>query len=351
MRTDMTMGAVRWHARDDLRLDRVPLPRLIEPDQVIIEVLACGICGSDIEEWTAGPLAIPSRTVEGTVVADLITLGHEFCGRVVSAGPRSVVDVGSLVAVEVNMTCGECRACREGRSTQCASTVALGLQADGGLAEYVVVPSRLCVVAPSSTDPARLALAEPLAVAVHAIRRASLGRDERIVVLGAGSLGLLTALLLQREGHQVLVVDTIEARLRIGERLGIRSMGAWDFDEESMSGRFSVCFEATGAGAAFSAGQRSLCIGGRLILLGVGTEVLGVTAWQLVERELTVIASKSHTLDDFIEAVRVISQGLEGADAIITHRFELAEALNEFEQLRRRPQDSIKRTMVRNQGS
>ena len=187
------MLAVRWHARGDVRVEAVPPPAPPGPGDVQLQVSWCGICGTDLEEWISGPVFIPvaaPHPVTGRRAP--LVLGHEFAGVVVAvgdgvAGPRP----GQRVAVDTIVSCGSCRWCRHGEVTRCPALGALGLHGDGGLAQLCNAPARMCLPVPDTVADDEAALAEPLAVAVRALRRGGLGPGERVAVVGAGAVGLM----------------------------------------------------------------------------------------------------------------------------------------------------------------
>ena len=338
------MLALRWHDRLDIRLERVEVPCLSDPADVLLAVEACGICGTDIEEWREGPLAIPIERVSGNTP---ITLGHEFCGRIVIAGGETPFHPGQLVAVEVNIPCGGCMACRDGRTNNCPFIVALGLQDDGGLAEYVVVPASSCVAVDSAVDPRVLAFAEPLAVGVHAISRVELREDDDVAVFGAGAVGILLALLLRSQGCAVVVVESSAKRRDTARQLGFEVRDSEPLGLEDGSPRqFDVCFEATGNPGAVRDALKVTRQGGKIVLLGVSNQDLGISQWSLVEREVSLISSKSHTMEDFGGAVQRLVSGEIDVASLPIGEFALSDALVAFEGAVSRPDDYLKRMMV-----
>ena len=337
------MLALRWHGRRDIRLDIVDIPTVDRPTDVLLAVEACGICGTDIEEWREGPIAIPAERVQREPQCPLV-LGHEFCGRVIDAGRDAPFELGQLVAVEVNIPCGACAACRDQRSNNCPSIVALGLQDDGGLAEFVVVPASSCIAVDGSVDPRVLAFAEPLAVAVHAVSRVDLRPRESIAIFGAGAIGLQIALLLRNGGHSITLVECSAARRELATQLGFDAIDAELVGQKRAE--FDVCFEATGNPSAVSDAVDATRPGGTVVLLGVSTQDLGLSAWRLVEGEISLISSKSHTMKDFAEAVEALVSGAIDVSALPLGLFPLEDALLAFSGVLAQPDAYAKRMMV-----
>ena len=187
------MLAARWHARRDIRIDEVPEPGTPPPGWVRMKVAACGICGTDLEEYTEGPLMIPvdePHPLTGGIAP--LTLGHESVGVVVEAAADVELEPGTPVAVETNVFCGTCYWCRRREFQLCEKLGSLGLMGDGGLAEQMIAPAYTCF--PYRNVAATTAvLAEPLSVAVRAVRRGGVRVGSSVAIVGAGTVGLLTA--------------------------------------------------------------------------------------------------------------------------------------------------------------
>jgi (R,R)-butanediol dehydrogenase/meso-butanediol dehydrogenase/diacetyl reductase len=185
--------AVRWHARGDVRVEEVPPPPPPGPGVVQLSVSWCGICGTDLEEWQDGPLFIPVGAPHPVTRARApLVLGHEFAGVVTAVGEGVTEPArGQRAAVDTIVYCGTCHWCRRGEVIRCASLGALGLHADGGLAGLCNAPARMCLPVPDRVPDDEAALAEPLAVAVRALRRGGLQPGERVAVVGLGAVGLM----------------------------------------------------------------------------------------------------------------------------------------------------------------
>ena len=187
------MLAVRWHARGDVRVEEVPPPAPPGPGELQLRVRWCGICGTDLEEWLSGPVFIPAAVPHPLTGARApLILGHEFAGVVVAVGAGVTGPMpGQRVAVDTIVSCGGCHWCQRGEVTRCPALGALGLHGDGGLAELCNAPAPMCLPVPDTVADDEAALAEPLAVAVRALRRGGLRPGERVAVVGAGTVGLM----------------------------------------------------------------------------------------------------------------------------------------------------------------
>ena len=246
-----------------------------------MEVAACGLCGSDLHEYLHGPIYIPKQPHPLTGVMPPVTLGHEFSGRVVDVGARvSGVRTGDRVAVNPCLVCGECRWCRSGRPNHCAKLATIGLSRDGALAPLVAVPAYGCHVLPADVDDEQGAVVEPLAVAVHACRRARLCEGEHVAVIGAGPIGLLVLQVARARGAgSVTMVEPREERRRLAHELGADAVidpatgdPARTIADFTDGARADVVFECVGSPAAFASAFRAAGKGGRVVLVGLVPE-------------------------------------------------------------------------------
>lgn len=303
-------------------------PPPLAPGEARVAIRACGICGSDL------------HTFEGRhpFVSYPVYPGHELGGVVVEAGPGvSPTWVGRAVTIEPSLVCGTCENCRAGRYNICDALRVMGFQAPGGMAESFAVPADRLVELPPRLTAEQGAGLEPLAVAIHAARLpASLaGRD--VLVLGGGTIGLLTGQVARVYGaRRILVVDLLPMRCALAQQLGLDALRA-DTDLESgvrraFQGRPpDVAFECVGAEATLRHAISLVRKGGEIIVVGVfGREVL-VPAALVQDRELHLRGSLMYTRTDFQEAARLAEEGRVQVDPLVTHRIPLADVRTAFE--------------------
>jgi (R,R)-butanediol dehydrogenase / meso-butanediol dehydrogenase / diacetyl reductase len=327
------MRALRWHAARDVRLDEVPEPRAAR-DEVVIEVAACGLCGSDLHEYLHGPVYIPKRPHPLTGLVPPVTLGHEFSGRVVEVGEAAErLRVGDRVAVNPCLLCGECVWCRRGQPNYCAKLGSLGLSRDGALARFVSVPEYGCHPLPDGVSDEEGATVEPLAVTAHAWRRARLSGGEPVAVVGAGPIGLLLVQVLRAKGAGfIAVIEPREERRTLARALGadlvvdpVGGDAARAIAEATDGERAEAAFECVGSGAAFDLATRVTGKGGRVVLVGLIPEAVSMNALSLLAHEKEIIGSSAY-VGEFADAIALLARGQVRVEPLITGRVPLARA-------------------------
>lgn len=298
------MRAVRWHARNDVRLDEVPVP-VPGDTQVLIRVEAAAICGTDVDEVRFGPITVPVQPHPVNGRSAPITLGHEIVGVVAEAGPASGVSVGARVAPWPSNPCGRCRDCTTGHANRCSLQVALGMSADGGMADFLVVEGARCVPVGPDVSPERAVLVEPFAVALHGVHQVDLS-GRRVAVIGIGSLGLCVVEAAVLAGAaEVIALSRSESAREAAREAGATAApveDAGDVDAE-------VVFETAGAAPAIAASVAAVRRGGRILVLGGHPRPTEVDLLDLTIREIALQGSVSHCLADFVEAARAITAG------------------------------------------
>lgn len=273
-----------------------PRPR---PGQVVVAVERCGICGSDrhfLEAHALPPGAVP---------------GHEVAGIVAATGSGAPLGLeGERVAVLPCPRCGECDACRRGDTQLCPGQrdTFLGLgRNDGGFAEHVAIDAAACFPVPRGTTAAQASFAEPLAVGLHAVRRATLTPDDRVLVLGAGPIGLaVTCSLAHDRIADVTVSDLNAERVSLAETLGARPAV-----EPRPIEAFDVVFECAGHPATPQLALRAVRSGGRIVLVGViaGGQSVGLRSDMWTAKEADVRPSNTYRTEEFAEAVEIVASG------------------------------------------
>jgi (R,R)-butanediol dehydrogenase / meso-butanediol dehydrogenase / diacetyl reductase len=323
------MLALRWHGRGDVRLDEVAPPPPPGPGEVQVAVAWCGICGTDVEEFRHGPVFVPVDAPNPlTGRRAPLTLGHEFSGRVVAAGPGVAAPaVGERVAVDTLVFCGECWWCRRHQVSLCDRLAALGLMADGGLAPLCNAPAYSCLPVPDAVSDEAAALAETLAVAVRALRRGGLRLGERVAVVGGGAVGLMAAQAARAGGAaEVLVVEPLPARRAVARQLGLATAAPGGVP----AGGFDLVVECSGNPRAVAGAVAAARKGGRVVLVGIYAGETPLPLHALVAAEKSLVGSLSHVYDeDFAAAIGLLAAGAVRAEPLVSHRVPLSRALDD----------------------
>jgi L-iditol 2-dehydrogenase len=293
----------------ELRKADAPAPGAAE---VVVRVQECGICGSDLKMW-AGTHAF---------MRPPIVMGHEIVGVVEETGPGVDVEPGTIVTVFPPVGCGTCFHCASGREQLCEAMEFFGGQRAGGFADYVVVPATHVLPIPDAVPNEVRVLIEPLSVAVHAVARGSPTADDRCVVVGAGGIGLFTALVLRHAGVAgVLVSDVLAERRRRAEAAGFATI---DPTSELLRDAVARMIRPEGADAVYECvGSQQTIVdalavtrkGGNTVIVGNAPAELGLDGLALQRGDRSLIGVLMYDVDDFRTAMRLLSDGLmDGLD-------------------------------------
>jgi threonine dehydrogenase-like Zn-dependent dehydrogenase len=270
-------------------------------DGLTVHVAGSGICGSDLHLLGFGPMPV--------------TLGHEFAGR---------LDDGSAVAVEPLIACGHCERCERGDYHLCPDVLIIGISGDGGMAEAIAVPQRCLIPLDPGVDPVDAAVVEPLAVAVHGLRRAGLEPGARVTVIGGGSIGLAAVAVALAAGCEVAVVARHPHQRAAAEQLGA-ALGPSAAD---------IVVEAAGTESALETATEVAVPGAAIALLGTYWDGLRGPGFPFTTKELRLVGSfaycRHETGRDMEDAATILAADPTIADALITHRFPLEDAAEAF---------------------
>lgn len=303
-----------------------PTPR---PGEVIVKVGAVGICGSDLN--IAAGLFPPTPFP--------IIPGHEFAGEIVATTPGvDFLTDGDRVAIDPSLFCGHCRWCRIGRGNLCDSWGAIGDTVNGAAAEYVAVPAVNCHHIPDDMSYAAAAAIEPLSCAVHAIDIAPPRVGESVLVVGGGTMGLLTGQLYARGGASHLaLVERKRDRLTIGSQVGFHS--THDTVASALATNpdgYDLVIDATGVPAAIQDAFGAVAKGGRFLQVGVAPPdaELRISPFQIYNQEITVIGSMA-VLNSYAPALELMADTAVNIAPLLTHNLPLESYPDAFEALRR----------------
>jgi (R,R)-butanediol dehydrogenase/meso-butanediol dehydrogenase/diacetyl reductase len=320
--------AAVFHGPRDVRIEDVPDPAPPRVDEVVLEVTRAAICGTDAAEWDHGPVLCKPGVI----------LGHEFVGRVVEAGNAvTALNEGTRVVSGAGISCGRCRWCLSHRTNLCAEYRTLGLQIDGGLAQYVTSPASICRAVPDLCDDDGAAMAQPLAVALHALSRIAQRPDDVVAVIGVGGIGsfIVAGASHRSTEGRVVAIDIDDERLATASALGAhQTANATDQDlaelllELTDGVGFDVVVEATGAAHAPSAATAGARRGGRVLLVGLHAAPREMNLTPMILREVDIVTTVAHVCDSDLPAALELLAASDVAEVTAGPRIPL-EALVE----------------------
>ena len=291
------------------------------PGEVLIRIRRVGLCGTDYHIFSGKHPYLQYPRV----------MGHELAG-VVEVSSGGSLKPGQIVTVNPYLACGRCVACRKGKPNCCVAIKVLGVHADGGMCELLAVPEASVIDATGLTLE-QAAMVEFLAIGAHAVSRAKLSSGARVLVVGAGPIGVAAALFAQMDGAQVTIVDLRTSRLEYArDRLGLDPViGSPEAVRAELAKRtdgemFDCVFDATGNIRAMRSGLDYVAHGGTYVLVSVVKEEIGFPDPEFHKRETTLLASRNALSADFQRVVSSIKGGMIPTDALLTHTFPAVEA-------------------------
>ncbi len=325
------MKAVKFYNKRDVRIEEVEVKKVKE-NEVKIEVEWCGICGSDLHEYLAGPMAYKNIP---------LIFGHEFSGRIVEIGENvSHVKMGDRVTVEPIVSCGACVNCQKGLYNLCPNRQGYGISLDGAFAEYIVVKDNTVHKLPENLDYDIAALAEPTAVALHAVRQSQLKIGDTCAVFGTGPIGLLAIQAARAAGaSKIIAVEVSEERRAKAMELGATHTinpveeNAVEVIQALTNGGVDVAYDAAGVEPTFLAGLASVKAGGELMIISLWEKPVTFNPNMMIvaEKKINSIMGYRH---NFAEVLDLLANRTIDGEAIITKRISLDEIVDEgFETL------------------
>lgn len=313
------MDAVVCVAPGQLALERRPIP-LRGDHEVLIRVRNVGICGTDmhIVRGTQPYLSYPR------------IMGHELSGEVVEAPRDSLLKAGDPVYVMPYLSCGRCAACRKQRTNCCMNLEVLGVHRDGAMAEFLCVPASFAFKA-EGVSLAEAAMIEFLAIGAHAVRRAQMQAGCKVLVVGAGPIGIAAGLFAKLSGAEVTALDGRHDRLDFcRDVLGLSHIAQLDQHTaerlKDLTGGtyFDVVFDATGNARAMEDGFAYVGHGGSYVLVSIVNADISFSDPEFHRREMTLLGSRNATAGDFERVLQAMWQGQVPTQALNTHRVALA---------------------------
>ena len=332
-----TMTAVRLHGPVDLRVEEVAHPGPPGPGQVLLRVTAVGICGSDLHSYK-------DARIGDTILKSPLILGHEFAGVVEAVGPDGLdgnaqhLLAGTRVAVDPAQPCWRCETCEQGHPNLCYNLHFCGTYPDhGSLCQWMRLPARTCFPVSDHIDDISAALLEPLGIAVHAVDLAKIRVANSVAILGAGCIGLTILKLAKLSGaHPIFVADKFAWRLALAERLGGIPINCDEVDSvqtllAATGGRgVDIAIEAAWADHSVQQAADMLCLGGRLVIVGISEDDQLVFRHSTVRRKGLTIRLARRMKHTYPRSIRLIESGAVSLTELVSHRFPLEKTPEVF---------------------
>ena len=327
------MRAARFHGKSDIRVEDVDVPRIKASDDVLVEVLWCGICGTDLHEYMVGPIVTPVSPHPLTGVTIPQTLGHEFSARVVEAGSDVTdVKVGDRVSIMPAIVCGRCHWCRRGLGHLCVKFACTGLSAEtGGLAQYAVLKDYQLATLPDSVSDLEGAVVEPACVAAYGIDRVGVHGGDVVLITGAGPIGVLSAMYANAIGASTVVIAepnpnraALARAMDIGPVLDPTQEGFADYISELTQGLgVDVVAECSGTTPGLTTAMNSVRSRGSIVQTGLHTKPASLDAMRLSEKDISYVGSWCYLITDWPRIIRLIAAGKYPVAKAITAQISL----------------------------
>jgi L-iditol 2-dehydrogenase len=318
----------------------VPRP-VPEPNQVLIRIARIGICGSDVHVYEGKHPLVKFPLVQG----------HEFSGYVEEVGSQvKGFNVKDLVTVEPAISCGTCAKCKAGLVAQCEKMLFIGGALPGAGSEFLAVDAEYVLKIPPGVDVDDAAMTEPLAVAVHAVRRAGSVVGKRLLILGGGTIGNLTAQVARVLGAGLIVlVDQIPERNKLAERLGFRTVDPAQVSSIEAAAlsimenvRPEVAFECVGKESPLNICISAVERGGTVVDLGVYSQDPKTRMIQVQDKEINVLGSLMYSWNDYHFAVELMKNKNVELKSLQTHHFPFEAWRDAYQILKAKPDEAIK---------
>jgi L-iditol 2-dehydrogenase len=314
----------------------IPVPG---PGEIQVRVAVCGVCGSDVHAFHG----------KHPFVSAPIVPGHEFSGTISEIGEGvEGFTVGDRVTVEPSLTCGTCYNCRNGLYNICSELQVLGCQASGAFAQYISVPAGKVYKLPDNLDFDDGALVEPSAVGVHAVRKSELSLGDRVVVLGAGVIGLAIVQAAKAAGAgEIIVTGHHEGRLKVAKELGADTTFLAGDTVKFISDNYGpdgidIVYEAVGVGATMNEAIDIIRKGAKIIVVGVFGKHPTTKVGLIQDKEIDIRGSLMYVDTDYPRTLELMSSGKIKTKPLITARFPLERVSEAFDIIQEKRDETLK---------
>lgn len=336
--------AAVMHGIDDVRIEEVDFPQM-KAGEVLIKMKSVGVCGSDVHYYKHGKIG-------SYIVKKPMILGHECAGEIVEvASDVKNFKPGDRVAIEPGYTCRKCVYCKTGRYNLCPDVTFMATPPiDGAYVEYVAWPSDFVFHLPDNMTYDHGALMEPLAVGMHAVRRSRLKPGEPVLILGAGTIGLVTLLSAKAAGAgEIVVADLEDIRLKTAQKLGATKViyaqreNVHEVIKDFTHGfGMEVVFETAGSVPTTQQTIELAARGGRIVWVGLaGEDRFPMPVLQAIDKELDIMGIFRYA-NVYPYAIQLVSTGRMNIDPLVTHRYNLEDVKEALEVAYERRDGAVK---------
>lgn len=319
------MNVVEIVEAGKIRTVKKPIP-IRKKGEALLKIKYCGICGSDVATFTGNqPFASYPRVP-----------GHEFSAEIVEIEEnKNGFKKGMIVTANPYFNCGHCYSCERGKVNCCESNETMGVQRDGSFREYITMPIERLYDG-KGLSPKLLALIEPFSIGYHAVNRGDIQKGDKVLVIGAGAIGMFAMLSAKQRGAEVYVADVFEGRLKKALEMG--ADGVINSSKENLQERvkeitdlkgMDVCIEAVGRAETFLECINASAFGSKIVLIGNGKTEVKFNQSILVKKELNIYGSRN-SLNDFVPLIDLVSSGKVKIDKLITNEFPLSNVADAF---------------------
>lgn len=318
------MKAIQITVPGEIQLTDIPQP-VLQPDEVIVKILYAGFCGSDLNTWSGKNVLAKMPVIPGHEVGGIIeAVGADVPTNCLASGNEKSLLSGTPCTINPYSACGNCSSCRNGRSNACRFNQTLGVQRDGAMREYMVVPYEKVIV-DKDISPKDFCLVEPMSVGFHAVDRGKVTERDVVMVLGCGMIGIGAIICASQRGAQVVAVDIDNNKLAVAKQFGatftINSLTEdvhARLQELTSDSGPDVVIEAVGSPATYLLAVNEVAFTGRMVCIGYSKESIPFETKYFVQKELDIRGSRNATMKDFYAVMDYLKQCLHPLDLLVS---------------------------------